>query len=120
MTQNFVRYNPDVEQMEPDFERTLQAVLDDMKQHMRGSLKTEGIGLVVRNAHAKGYGLARGDVEILGGMPNEYAQGISSHGSFMLRSGGLRTRAVVSAAKTCFGRLGSRKPQFWRTAFTPC
>ena len=23
---------------------------------MRGSLKTEGIGLVVRNAHAKGYG----------------------------------------------------------------
>ena len=30
-----------------------------MKQHMRGSLKTEGIGLVVRNAHAKGYGLAR-------------------------------------------------------------
>ena len=30
-----------------------------MKEHMRGSLKTEGIGLVVRNAHAKGYGLAR-------------------------------------------------------------
>src|ERR1044071_6331963 len=76
MTQNFVRYNPDVEQMEPDFERTLQAVLDDMKQHMRGSLKTEGIGLVVRNAHAKGYGLARAEVEILSGIPNEYAQGI--------------------------------------------
>ena len=54
MTQNFVRYSPDVEQMEPDFERSLQAVLNDMKQHMRGSLKTEGIGLVVRNAHAKG------------------------------------------------------------------
>ena len=32
-----------------------------MKQHMRGSLKTEGIGLVVRNAHAKGYGLAQGE-----------------------------------------------------------
>src|SRR5262245_1949882 len=47
-----------------------------MKQHMRGSLKAEGIGLVVRNAHAKGYGLARGEVEILGGMPVEYAQGI--------------------------------------------
>ena len=30
MIQNFVRYGPDVEQMEPDFERTLQAVLDDM------------------------------------------------------------------------------------------
>jgi len=30
MTQSFVRYGPDVEQMEPDFERTLQVVLDDM------------------------------------------------------------------------------------------
>ena len=75
-TLNFVRYGPDVEQMEPDFERTLHAVLDDIKQHMRGSLKTEGIGLVVRNAHAKGYGLARGEFEILSGMPNEYSQGI--------------------------------------------
>ena len=64
MTQNFVRYSPDVEQIEPDSERTLQTVLDDMKQHMRGSLKTEGIGLVVRNAHAKGYGLARAEFEI--------------------------------------------------------
>ncbi|RPH54270.1 MAG: catalase, partial [Acidobacteria bacterium] len=52
MTQKFVRYSPDVEQEEPDFEQTLQQVIDDMKQHMRGSLKTEGIGLVVRNAHA--------------------------------------------------------------------
>lgn len=76
MTQKFVRYSPDVEQEEPDFEQTMQQVLDDMKQHMRGSLKTEGIGLMVRNAHAKGYGLARGEFEILSGMPNEYAQGI--------------------------------------------
>src|SRR5262245_24087691 len=76
MTQNFVRYSADVEQIEPDFERSLQMVLDDMKQHMRGSVKTEGIGLMVRNAHAKGYGLARAEFEILSGMPNEYAQGI--------------------------------------------
>ena len=74
MTQKFVRYSPDVEQEEPDFDKTLQTVLDGMKQHMRGSLKTEGIGLMVRNAHAKGYGLARGEFEILSGMPNEYAQ----------------------------------------------
>jgi len=76
MTRKFVRYSPDVEQEEPDFDKTLQMVLDDMKQHMRGSLKTEGIGLVVRNAHAKGYGLARGEFEILSGVPAEYAQGI--------------------------------------------
>ena len=48
MSQNFVRYSPDVEQMEPDFERTLQTVLDGMKKHMRGSLQAEGIGRVVR------------------------------------------------------------------------
>ena len=76
MTQKFVRYSPDVENIEPDFDQTLKQVLDDMKQHMRGSLKTEGIGRVVRNAHAKGYGLARGEFEILSGLPTEYAQGI--------------------------------------------
>jgi hypothetical protein len=76
MTQKFVRYSPNVEREEADFERTLQTVLDSMKQHMRGSLQSEGIGRVVRDAHAKGYGLARGEFEILSGMPNEYAQGI--------------------------------------------
>ena len=76
MTQKFVRYSPDVEQIEPDFEKSLQTVLDDMKEHMRGSLQTEGIGRVVRNAHAKGYGLARAEFEILSGIPGEYAQGI--------------------------------------------
>jgi len=76
MSQKFVPYSPDVEQNEPDFERTLKTVLDAMKQHMRGSLQSEGIGLVVRDAHAKGYGLAQGDFEILSGIPNEYAQGI--------------------------------------------
>jgi len=76
MTQNFVRYSPDDEQPEPDFERTLQTVLDGMKQHMRGSVEAEGIARMVRDAHAKGYGLARAEVEILGGLPDTYAQGI--------------------------------------------
>jgi len=76
MSRNFVRYSPNVERIEPDFEKTLQTVLDDMKQHMRDSIRTEGIGRMVRNAHAKGYGLARGEFEILRGMPTEYAQGI--------------------------------------------
>jgi len=78
MTQHFVRYSADVERNEPDFERSIQTLLDQMKQHMRGSLQAEGIGLVVRDAHAKGYGLGRGEVEILSGIPNEYAQGIYS------------------------------------------
>ncbi|HYV19825.1 MAG TPA: catalase family protein [Verrucomicrobiae bacterium] len=76
MTQTFVRYSPDVEQIEPDFEKSLEMTLDAMKKHMRGSLQTEGIGRVVRDAHAKGYGLARAEVEILPGLPEAYAQGI--------------------------------------------
>ena len=32
MTRTFVRYSPAVEQNEPGFERTVQQVLDDMKQ----------------------------------------------------------------------------------------
>src|SRR5262245_23877174 len=47
-----------------------------MKRHMRASFTTEGIGRVVRDAHAKGYGLARGEVEILDGLPAACAQGI--------------------------------------------
>jgi hypothetical protein len=76
VTQNFVRYSPDVEQPEPDFDRTLQAILDAMKGRMQGSLEAEGIGRIVRDAHAKGYGLARAEVEILDGLPEAYAQGI--------------------------------------------
>src|SRR5215813_6560670 len=76
MTQKFVRYSPEVEQLEPDFDKTLQTVIDDMTQHMRGSVKTEGIGRMVRNAHAKGYGVARAEIEVLSELPDEYAQGI--------------------------------------------
>lgn len=58
MTENFLRCSPDVER-DDDFERNLQTLLDQMKQHMRGSLKAQRIGLVMRAAHAKGHGLAR-------------------------------------------------------------
>ena len=76
MEQQFVRYSPDVEQTEPDFDQSLQALLAQMKTHMTDSLQKEGVGLVVRDAHAKGYGLARVELEILSGLPAEYAQGI--------------------------------------------
>jgi hypothetical protein len=76
MKQEFVRYRSDIERDDPNFDRSLHKVLEDMKTHMSASLKAEGIGRVVRDAHAKGYGLARGEVEILSGLPSEYAQGI--------------------------------------------
>src|SRR5262252_1204034 len=76
MPSDFVRYTPGVERDDPDFQKSLDQVLEQMKQHMRASFKVEGIGRVVRDAHAKGYGLVRGEVEILNGVPAAYAQGI--------------------------------------------
>jgi hypothetical protein len=74
----FVRYSPGIERDDPNFEQSLQTAIEQMKQHMRASPRAEGGDRVVRDAHAKGYGLARGEVEILGGLPAPYAQGIYS------------------------------------------
>jgi len=76
MATGFLRYTPGVEEVEPNFDASVQRVLDQMSAHMRASLQVEGIGRVVRDAHAKGYGLARAEFEILDGLPAEYAQGI--------------------------------------------
>ena len=45
-----MRYSADVERAEPDFDQSPQALLDQMKTHMTGSLAIEGVGLVVRDA----------------------------------------------------------------------
>jgi hypothetical protein len=76
MTQNFVRYSPEVERADPTFDDALRTIIESTKHYITGSMKAEGIGRVVRDAHAKGYGLARGEVEILDGVPPAYAQGI--------------------------------------------
>jgi len=78
MTSNFVRYSPGIERDDPNFEQSLQTVLEDMTRHMRASAQADGGGRVVRDAHAKGFGLARGEFEILSGLPAPYAQGIYS------------------------------------------
>lgn len=72
----FVRYSPGIERNDPNFEHALETVLEQMKQHMSASAKAEGAGRVVRDAHAKGFGLAQGEVEILRVLPTEYAQGV--------------------------------------------
>jgi hypothetical protein len=76
MRQTFVRYSPDVERPEPLFEQHMRTILATTLRYIEGSVKAEGIGQAVRDAHAKGYGLARAEVEILAGTPPEYAQGI--------------------------------------------
>src|SRR5215472_1396422 len=74
--QDFVRYDPTMERADPRFDQSLQTVIERTKRYVGESVEAEGIGQAVRDAHAKGYGLVRGEVEILGGLPREYAQGI--------------------------------------------
>lgn len=72
----FVRYSPEVERVDPNFDQALRTVIDATARYVAGSVEAEGLGRAVRDAHAKGYGLVRGEVEILSNVPAEYAQGI--------------------------------------------
>jgi hypothetical protein len=78
MTQTFVKYGPDVEQADPGFHDAQQRILAKVDQLVADSFTTGegGEHTAIRSAHAKGYGLARAEVEILDGLPPEYAQGI--------------------------------------------
>ncbi|HVG00841.1 MAG TPA: catalase family protein [Chloroflexia bacterium] len=76
MPQGFVKYSPAIEQPEPDFDKGLQTAIAATKGYIEDSVESEGLNRAVRDAHAKGYGLARAEVEILGGLAPEYAQGI--------------------------------------------
>lgn len=76
MTQTLVPYSPEVERTDPHFDEALRKVVETTKDYIAGSVKAEGINRAVRDAHAKGYGLVRGEVEILAGIPAAYAQGI--------------------------------------------
>jgi catalase len=76
MTQNFVRYSPEVERADPTFDDALRTVIESTTHYITGSVEAEGVERAVRDAHAKGYGLARGEVEILDGVSPAYAQGI--------------------------------------------
>jgi len=76
MSPSFVKYTPDIETADPGFDESLRLVIGRTEQYIAQSVTSEGTGRAVRDAHAKGYGLVRGEVEILGQLPAEYAQGI--------------------------------------------
>jgi hypothetical protein len=76
MSTPFIKYTPDVEFADPHFDETLQTVIEKTERYITGSVTTEGTGRAIRDAHAKGYGLVRAEVEILDQLPAEYAQGI--------------------------------------------
>ena len=74
--QSLVKYTPAVELADPDFEKNLQTVVTATKQFIENLVKSEGLNRAVRDAHTKGYGLVKPEVEILGGLAPECAQGI--------------------------------------------
>lgn len=76
MAPRFVPYTPHVEHAEPRFDANLQKVIDKTGNFIAESVAASGTGRAVRDAHAKGYGMVRGEVEILDRVPAEYAQGI--------------------------------------------
>ncbi|WP_330456256.1 catalase family protein [Streptomyces sp. NBC_00820] len=76
MAAQFVPYTPDVEVDDPHFDQNLRTVIEKTERYIAESVQAGGTGQALRDAHAKGYGLVRGEVEILDGLPPEYAQGI--------------------------------------------
>ena len=75
-TSTFVRYAPELDAVSAHFEEDLETVVAGVEHYVVDSVAGEGVGRAVRFAHAKGYGLVRAEVEILDGLPPEYAQGI--------------------------------------------
>jgi hypothetical protein len=69
MSTQFVRYTPDIEAADPYFDQNLQTVIGKLEEYIAGSVTTEGTGRAVRDAHAKGYGVVKAEVEILGSCP---------------------------------------------------
>jgi hypothetical protein len=76
MSRSFVKYAPEIEAADPGFTETLQTVITKTERYIAGSVTSEGTGRAVRDAHAKGYGLVRAEVDIFDRLPAEYAQGI--------------------------------------------
>jgi hypothetical protein len=76
MSPPFVKYTPDIEAADPGFDENLGIVIGRTEQYISQSVMSEGTGRAVRDAHAKGYGLVRGEIEILDQLPAEYSQGI--------------------------------------------
>ncbi|WPB74674.1 catalase family protein [Archangium violaceum] len=63
-----------MEVADPNFGELQKKILDRASHYTTESVTSEG--QAVRSAHATGYGLARAEVEILGGLAAPYAQGI--------------------------------------------
>lgn len=108
MTPEFVRYTPDVETLDPNLEDVLTDIIAFWERKGRESPTVEGSGRAVRGAHAKSFGLVKGEVQFLHNIPPAYAQGIYAtpgrHGAllrFSSTSGHLGTDVELGAGLGC-------------------
>src|SRR5262245_26135747 len=108
MPQDFVRYSPEIETIDPDLDRLLEKIVDFWERKVRDSPVVEGSGRAVRGAHAKTYGVVRAEVQILRNVPPAYAQGIYAkpgrHGAlirFSSASGHLGADAALGGVLGC-------------------
>ncbi|MBV9355659.1 MAG: catalase family protein [Chloroflexi bacterium] len=76
ISHSWVRYAPEVETFDPQFDELLEEVVGFWEKKGRESPVAEGTGRAVRGAHAKTFGVLEATVELLDGLPAEYAQGI--------------------------------------------
>ena len=73
---SLVKYDPSVEQAEPDEAQTTQEIIDTLRMISETTFKDSGHAL--RSVHAKGQGLLRGQLEIMPDLPEHLAQGLFS------------------------------------------
>ena len=102
MSPEFVLYAPEIENIDPHIDDLLAQIIEFWESKGRESPRTEGAGRAVRGAHAKSFGLAKAEVEILADLPAPYAQGVYAkpgrHGAlirFSSTSGHLGTDAQL-------------------------
>ena len=98
---------PELDAVSAHFEDDLGTVVAAVEQYVVNSVANEGVGRAVRFAHAKGYGLVRAEVEILGGLPPGYAQGIYAtpgrHDALIRFSNGVAHLGADAALSNAFG-----------------
>ncbi len=76
MKTEYVEFGPGVERIEPDFDKKVERITDEIKKFISQSRKESGGKYATRDAHAKGYAAVKAEFEILDNLPPELAQGL--------------------------------------------
>lgn len=76
MSEKYIKFAPGIEYIEPDFDQKVERITAEIKTFISKSKQQSGGKYATRDAHAKGYGVAKAEFEVLGNLPPEFAQGL--------------------------------------------